>query len=345
MLKFLHLADLHLGCMHSSLPPDIADELAEDAFRVLYRMLRFARDEADAVLIAGDLFDSATPPPSVFERTIALFGDAGVPVFISPGNHDYLDARSPYLTREWPECVHIFDSEELSAVKFHGFLIYGCAFSDVYCHTPKLDHFRSPGSPQSVLLMHGDISNTSKYCPIRARDIANCAADYLALGHIHARSSPVQADGGTVYAYSGCALPTGFQDEGDVGAYLVTIDKKVSVEFVSFGAHRFIDIPLRLNGIPDPVGRIRELLSDHSRDLVRLTLTGVPERPISHSELNTLQKQTFYLQIIDNTSVTHVDEYSLAGIVKSVAAERGYENSTALRLALAALDGEERPQW
>ena len=47
-LRFLHCADLHLGCSHSSLPAHIADELTNDAFLSFEKML--ANKETDKSL-------------------------------------------------------------------------------------------------------------------------------------------------------------------------------------------------------------------------------------------------------------------------------------------------------
>lgn len=340
-LRFLHCADLHLGCPHSSLPAHIADELTNDAFFTLEKMLAFVRSgSADALFIAGDLFDIPTPPNSVFERTAELIGEADVPVFITPGNHDCLDIRSPYRTREWPDCVTLFLSDEIERVSFKSFNVYGCAFNEPYCHTSKLENFRADKNNPSVMLMHGDIANESSYNPIRTQDISSSGLKYLALGHVHKRTSPHKL-GSTVYAYPGCGASTGFGDEGNLGAYLVTVDDDVTADFISFGARRFVtmDTPASTD--------FKAELKNHSRDLVSIKINGVTDfAPDTNSLYRELSKAVFYLEITDKTTrPKSMHKNSLAGIVETIAREEEINDDAALRLALAALSGEERPIW
>ena len=91
MIKLIHTADLHLGSPIAGLPEEVASELREELFTTLAKICELAESErADAILISGDLFDEPSPSRSVADRTFALLGRAGVPVFISPGNHDYM---------------------------------------------------------------------------------------------------------------------------------------------------------------------------------------------------------------------------------------------------------------
>ncbi|MFR5853495.1 MAG: metallophosphoesterase family protein [Lachnospiraceae bacterium] len=56
-MKFLHLADLHLGKRLNDF------SFLEDQVRLLCQVEEIARSErADAVLIAGDVYQKASPP-------------------------------------------------------------------------------------------------------------------------------------------------------------------------------------------------------------------------------------------------------------------------------------------
>lgn len=86
-LRFLHTADWHLGRLfHArSLLEDQAHML--DQFVAQVHALR-----PDAVLIAGDVYDRAVPPPEAVALLDDVLGrivlDAGVPVVMIAGNHD-----------------------------------------------------------------------------------------------------------------------------------------------------------------------------------------------------------------------------------------------------------------
>ena len=104
-MKFLHLADLHLGKRLNEF------DLLADQRHMLEQALALAREEAvDAVLLAGDRYDKAIPSGGA----VALLGwfltglaEAGLPVFAVSGNHDGAD-RLDYGRDLFAKCqVHI----------------------------------------------------------------------------------------------------------------------------------------------------------------------------------------------------------------------------------------------
>ncbi len=85
-MKFLHLADLHLG-------KQLCDvSLMEDQEAVLDRIVGIARSErTDGVLIAGDVYQRASPQAeamALFDRFVTQLTDLGQKIFIISGNHD-----------------------------------------------------------------------------------------------------------------------------------------------------------------------------------------------------------------------------------------------------------------
>ncbi|HXG35700.1 MAG TPA: exonuclease SbcCD subunit D [Dehalococcoidia bacterium] len=86
-MRFLHTGDWHIG---KPLRNQRRDSEYQD---VLAEVLDIARMErVDCLLVAGDIFDSAVPPPEaeriVFDFFRELVG-AGVPAVIIGGNHDH----------------------------------------------------------------------------------------------------------------------------------------------------------------------------------------------------------------------------------------------------------------
>ncbi|MGN1007303.1 MAG: exonuclease SbcCD subunit D [Butyricicoccus sp.] len=85
-MKFLHLADLHLGkriCERS---------LLDDQRFLLEQILQIVDDKsADAVLIAGDVYDRPVPPPeavALLDGFLTALRERGVHCLLIPGNHD-----------------------------------------------------------------------------------------------------------------------------------------------------------------------------------------------------------------------------------------------------------------
>jgi exonuclease SbcD len=86
-LRFLHTSDWHVGKTLRNHRRD--DECAA----ALAEVLAIAKAEAvDCVLIAGDVFDSAVPPPEAERIVFGFFGElagAGIPAVVIAGNHDH----------------------------------------------------------------------------------------------------------------------------------------------------------------------------------------------------------------------------------------------------------------
>ena len=85
-LRFLHLADLHLGKQMNDL------SLLPDQEAVLRQIVSIADDEkADAVLIAGDVYQRSSPQAeamALFDAFVSRLVSGGRKVFVISGNHD-----------------------------------------------------------------------------------------------------------------------------------------------------------------------------------------------------------------------------------------------------------------
>ncbi len=85
--RLLHTADWHLGKTLGDL-----DRSAEHALFLQWLEERLLEEEVDLLVIAGDLFDSATPPQSAvrlyFDFLATLYRRGGPRVAIIAGNHD-----------------------------------------------------------------------------------------------------------------------------------------------------------------------------------------------------------------------------------------------------------------
>jgi DNA repair protein SbcD/Mre11 len=96
-VRLLHTADWHVG--KSLKGVDRLDEQEQ----VLREIVRIAREqEVDAVLVAGDLYDSAAPTAAaqrLVVRTLMALAGTGAQVVVIAGNHDHaatLDAYRPF---------------------------------------------------------------------------------------------------------------------------------------------------------------------------------------------------------------------------------------------------------
>lgn len=85
-MKFLHLADLHLGKRVNGF------SMLEDQAHILRQILAILDDEQpDGVLIAGDVYDKSVPSVEAVELLDSFLTELrarGVPVLLISGNHD-----------------------------------------------------------------------------------------------------------------------------------------------------------------------------------------------------------------------------------------------------------------
>ena len=214
-MRFLHTADWHLGRvlhMHA---------LLEDQAHVLGQLVDLVRDvKPDAVLVAGDIYDRAVPPPDA----VALLDDVlsrivvglGVPVVIIAGNHDSAD-RLGFGSRLMASGgLHVAGRVDapvsLSLSDAHGALrVYALPYADpatirdafstpVHDHEAamklRLDALRAahPAATRSVVVAHAFVAGGSESKSERPLSIGGTGAvgaelfegfDYVALGHLH----------------------------------------------------------------------------------------------------------------------------------------------------------------
>ena len=85
-MKIFHLADLHFGKTIYGL------SMLEDQRYWTDRFLDLCRDEKpDAVVIAGDVYDRASPSGDAVElldHLLTQLAEEGIPVMMAAGNHD-----------------------------------------------------------------------------------------------------------------------------------------------------------------------------------------------------------------------------------------------------------------
>lgn len=298
-MRILHTADWHLGRQFHGVPLD------DDHGSVLSQVeAAIAAYVPDVLVIAGDIFDRATPPQSALSR----FGDfvrrvgrhGGTAIVLIAGNHDsaaqigmmgvLADAdrslvRGPLDAEEKPLIL----SDEhgpvaISALPFsYEFAARACYGSDdISCPADVLrEQVASarrhlPNGARWVVVAHAFVEGAATSDGERplTRAVGGIetvpssvfeGADYVALGHLHRQ----QAVGAEHVRYSGSPLAFGFDEEGhEKSMTLVDLagDGSVTTTLVPFVPHRRIRT-LR--------GRLVELLAvpEGSDDLIGILLT------------------------------------------------------------------------
>lgn len=273
-MKILHSADWHLDSPIYGRTQEQSDLLREALLQLPHKITAAARAEhCDLMLLSGDLFDGPCTPESVQALKTAL-KEARIPVFISPGNHDYMSAASPWLTETWPENVHIFTTRSVESIAIPALScrVYGAAFTAME-DAGLLDNFQAQGEEAWHLgVFHGDPTMAgSPYGPITAEQVKASGLAYLALGHIH-KGGSFRA-GSTLCAWPGCPMGRGFDELDAKGVNIVTLEESCTVRFLPLEGPRFYDWELEA-GEDAAATLSSHLPGAGSRDFYRITFTG-----------------------------------------------------------------------
>lgn len=297
-LTILHTADWHLDSPFSAFPEE-ERRILRSRLRELPEMTtRICREaHCDLVLLAGDIFDGAPTRDSLALLKGAL-ERCRVPVLISPGNHDFCGPGSPWLEETWPENVYIFTGG-LSSVAIPSLdcRVYGAGYSSMDCPALLRD-FRAEGTETYCIgLLHGDpTAASSPCCPIRASDVRESGLDYLALGHIH-KTGSFRA-GNTLCAWPGCPMGRGWDETGEKGVLLVSLNETAEAVFHPLPLPRFFDLTVAAE--ENPLRALEAVLPPwESQDYYRVTLTGYSEMPIAR--LREAFSRLPHLTLLDST--------------------------------------------
>ena len=359
MLKFLHAADFHLDSPFSGLTGDQAAARRQEQ-RTLLRELSELAKGADLVLLAGDLLDSTRAYGETGEALEAFFRSLSMPVFLAPGNHDYYVPQCPYARMALPDNVHVFTRSEPEKVPLPelGCTVWGAAFRGERA-APPLRGFRAEedGSLQ-LMVVHGDVTEAqSKYGPITGSDLEASGLDYLALGHKHAFSG-LRRSGKTWWAYPGCTMGRGFDETGEKGVLLGSLDETgCTLEFRPLSGRKYLELTAEVTGAESlEAAALAALPPDCGRDILRLTLRGEWDtKPRTEELRQILEDRCWSLTLRDETRLTRelwrgADEDTLRGSFlrilrrqyEAAADEQTRERITqAARYGLAALEYRE----
>lgn len=364
MIRMIHGADFHLDAPFRALPPEHAARRRAEQRELLFRLADLAnRQEADLVLLSGDLFDGAEVYKETLEALEQALGRIRGRVFIAPGNHDFWSERSPYAGSGWPQNVHIFRGADPEAVEVPELscVVHGGAFTALFREDRVLEGFSAPADEKiHIGVFHGETAAESRYGPIPEEDIRASGLDYLALGHIHALTGPERA-GSTVWAYPGCPEGRGFDELGDKGVLCGTVDRgSAELTFVPLCGRRYLIREVDVTG-QDPADALaRALPEGESGDLCRILLTG--ERGMEPLDLKALEAvaapRYYSVSVRDKTRVRRdlwdrAEEDTLTGLFLREMRRRLEEAADdetraavelAVRFGLAALENREDPR-
>lgn len=254
-MKLIHLSDLHIGKRVNEF------SLLEDQRYILEQILAVAsQEQADGVLIAGDIYDKPVPPAEavqVFDDFLTRLAERKIPVFAISGNHDcaervafgarLMSGTGVYLSPVYDGKVTGITLEDeygeavIWLLPFVKPALVRHVFADEEAGSYQeavriaVNHIVVEEEKRNVLLAHQFVTGAfrceSEEILVGGLDNVDVSVfdrfDYVALGHIH---SPQQVGRETV-RYCGTPLKYSFSEaEQEKSVTVVELGKKGQVE-------------------------------------------------------------------------------------------------------------------
>lgn len=272
-LKILHSADWHMDAAFGAFSEEQRQLLRREQLKIPGKIAEICRREkCDLMLLAGDIFDGI-PTREGIDAVKRALEACDVPVFVTPGNHDFYGTGSAWMEESWPDNVGIFTGNLKSvALPELDCRVYGAGYHSMDCE-PLLEGFRAEGTEKyQIAVLHGDpVTSRSPYCAITASQVRDSGLRYLALGHIH-KAGMFRA-GETLCAWPGCPMGRGWDETGEKGICLVSLDEEADAVFLPLDAPRFYDTDVDVSdGAEDALDEL--LPAAKTQDFFRAALTG-----------------------------------------------------------------------
>lgn len=317
-VKILHCADVHIGAAESSLGTLSHSRQAETLI-TFENIINLAKENnVDILLIAGDLFNSNQVDKSFSDRVFKCFSTIpDIKIVYAAGNHDPLNAESPFKKNELPKNLFVLDTID-SFVEFSDIQtrVYGKSFKEVYMKGQTSFSLKTDNDFINLMCIHGELRSDmgSDYNSITSDFIAQSGMDYIALGHVHKRSDIAKV-GNTYVSYCGCPEGQGFDELGEKGVYLGTISKKdCNMTFVPTAKRMHLCESVDISGLnnsSDIAERIIEVIKQKYPDsfpdnLYKIVLTGMIDDGVvlSLTEISARLGETFYFaKLRDKTEI------------------------------------------
>ena len=264
-MKFIHIADVHLGAVPDSNQPwgTLREKEIWNSFENIIHICN--TEKADLLLIAGDLFHRQPLVRELKEVNYYFSKLETAQVALMAGNHDYIAARSYYQDFAWDNRVHMFINDTMECVEYPelGVAVYGFSYHSRDISEALYDNVKpSQNSQFNILLAHG---GDEKDIPMNRRKLMDSGFDYIALGHIH--KPEIITD---KMAYPGSLEPLDKNETGERGYILGEIirdeqgKEKTTIQFIpnSFREYKRVQLSVTQDST-------NGALLDQAREMIR----------------------------------------------------------------------------
>lgn len=368
-MRILHCADIHLDSqMNTNLDRTKAKERKLEILDTFISMIDYAADnKVDAVIIAGDLFDTNAFSTGTRNSVIgAINSHPNINFYYIKGNHGGGN-RFIETLKDVPENLHFFE-ESLKTYELFERSGNKITLSGIELTPDNMNAFYSSlllnPNDFNIVTLHGQINThtDNRYSDsINLTDIHGKNVDYLALGHYHEYQEGDLHPRGK-YCYCGCLEGRGFDECGEHGFVLLDINEdnfSYSLNFVDFAKRHLYEIPVNISDcktnadVKRKIDEATKSFRPSFKDFIKIILVGDIEVDCEKN-IDYLAKQLnevfYFAKVTDQTRIAvdyniYEKEASLKGefvrLIKSDSSLSGEEKAEIIRCGIQALNGED----
>lgn len=340
-MRFLHISDLHLGIKLMDV------DLIEDQRYILEKIVNVALDKkVDAVLIAGDVYDSTMPrieASTLLDEFLTLLCNNNIKVFMISGNHDQVERLS--FGSKILKNSNIYISEKYSKTqkaivvndefgKINIYLLpfvkpinikteYGVENNISYDKAIEtaIDNYNIDIKERNIILSHQFIAG-SKVCESENFSIGGSDQvssshfekfDYVALGHLH---TPQIVSKNEYMRYSGSPIKLSFSEvKVDKVGILIDIKEKGNVCIESIILKPLHDMAVVRGKYKDLI-EDNEMIEKYKDVYLKVELIDEKDEPFAKDKLSYKYKNILQLVYVRNNRSIEVNNNDVETINK-----------------------------
>lgn len=349
-VSFIHTADWQIGRRFTAMAEEPGVVLSRQRIETVREIARLARQsDVDAVLVAGDIFDTNTVRDETIHRLLHALEDFKGPWVLLPGNHDAALAESVWTRMARfgaPDNVILATIPEPIVLASGRLVVFPAPLQrrhEMADLTVWFDGATTADGAVRVGLAHGSVTGrlpegAELHNPIADTRAETARLDYLALGDWHGTLAIARRTW-----YAGTPEPDRFKDNDPGNILHVQIRGPGSepvVEKVAVARYRWFATRLAVRGAADvaAVDALFEGLGDHPQDhVVALRLEGTVDlatRRTLQERIDVWRGRLLGLDVDDSGLIAEPSEDDLDRIDQD-----GFVRTAVDRLRARAADG------
>ena len=319
MIKIVHTGDLHIG-LEFSRYPGISDRLKKERLDSLKTIVdRANRENAHALVVAGDLFEKLSVPQKLVKEVRSILATFNGEVIIIPGNHDWYNKDADdnkvwdwFIDGAGANIHFLYELKPFTCTLNEQELVfYPCGCHQKHSDTNRIGWIANEELNKETInigLAHGNVDGygldeEGNYFGMSIEELRNAGMLTWLLGHIHAPYPVTETAGQELFFFSGNHCADSWRSERPGGCWLMEIsdDRKVKATRWQHQGIIFKDRQYTVNNLTDVEACLQEIRSfDAGNTVLRVKFNGaLPEQEVEpvKKELEVILQQFLYQEL------------------------------------------------